>query len=394
MRAFNPDTGHCDQCEEQLEKEYRFSLDGFRQEFQKRLQKGKLTAGDWTALQERAIQDQLPIEQATAYVQNDLLQTIRAAISPRHEFLGATEEELLQFVIPRFSLPEYCLGTIRESLVSLKPVAVSCVRCGAGVVGEASDYFYICAACGVRALMTQCPHCSTAVQLEESQWNLAIRCLSCQKIHRWDRWNDLRISMGEMAQTIDSDQRLVADASRRTVAGVVLASSAYSLNVGGYSSLEFASDHVGVWSYVGGKYQEAGSSAYRDVNSLHIGGQGAVTTGGGWIGGGFGLTGIVTGALIASALNQATTRHSIETVIYFQTMKGEVILLNNQFTPEHLRIMLSPAFSRIEAAHRTTPASPVNVVEQLRQLGQLREAGTITQEEFQQLKAKLISNTT
>src|SRR5262249_24501714 len=105
-----------------------------------------------------------------------------------------------------------------------------------------------------------------------------------------------------------------------------------------------------------------------------------------------GLTGIVSGVLLASELNQVTTRSTIETVVYFKTRTGELILFNNHYTPDHLRIMLSPAFTRIENAQHLPSGSTSNIVDQLRQLGELRASGTITEDEFQSLKARLMSS--
>jgi hypothetical protein len=88
-----------------------------------------------------------------------------------------------------------------------------------------------------------------------------------------------------------------------------------------------------------------------------------------------------------------TRRSSIETVVYFKTTAGELILFNNHFTPEHLRIMLSPAFTRIENAQRQSTVVSTTIVDQLRQLGELRTAGIISEDEFQLLKEKLINST-
>jgi hypothetical protein len=81
-----------------------------------------------------------------------------------------------------------------------------------------------------------------------------------------------------------------------------------------------------------------------------------LSRGGGFAGGGFGLAGIATGMLAAGALN-AMTRHSeIQTLIRIVASEGEVILFTNVYTPQTLRIVLSPLYTgiqkwaRIEAA--------------------------------------------
>jgi hypothetical protein len=157
--------------------------------------------------------------------------------------------------------------------------------------------------------------------------------------------------------------------------------------------LEFRSDKVVIAALVqGGQYQPVAVAEYGDVTSLQVGGRGAITTGGGFVGGGFGLKGIVTGALLAGALNKATTRTTIDTVIHFRAREGELVLLNTQYTPERLSVMLSPVVNRIEPAHQQTTQTQASPLDQLRELGELRASGTISEEEFQSLKSTIISH--
>ena len=175
---------------------------------------------------------------------------------------------------------------------------------------------------------------------------------------------------------------------------MVIGVSGYPIPVRVGCKLEFDSDQVIILClFEGGQYKGVATERYSDVMSLQVGGRGAMTTGGGWVGGGFGLTGIVTGALLASALNKATTRTMIETIVHFRSKAGEIFLFNTQYAPEELSMMLSPAISRIESAHQQQalppPASPLD---QLRELGELRANGTITEEEFHSLKAKIMNS--
>ena len=59
-------------------------------------------------------------------------------------------------------------------------------------------------------------------------------------------------------------------------------------------------------------------SPYSDVEDVDIGGPGLVSSGGGFAGGGFGLTGAVEGMAIASVLNGLTSRTSIKTILRVQ----------------------------------------------------------------------------
>ena len=138
---------------------------------------------------------------------------------------------------------------------------------------------------------------------------------------------------------------------------------------------------------------------YSDVEDVEIGGPGLVKTGGGFVGGGFGITGAVEGMAIAAVLNALTTRTSIKTVVRIQATTCELFLLYTKATPEHLRIELSRPLGAIRSARTTdvagvsqhqvtsTPASPV---EELTKLAAMLEKGLLTREEFDLMKAKLL----
>jgi len=57
---------------------------------------------------------------------------------------------------------------------------------------------------------------------------------------------------------------------------------------------------------------------YSEVEDVEIGGPGLVKTGGGFIGGGFDVTGALEGMAIASVLNAPTRRTSVKTVLRIQ----------------------------------------------------------------------------
>jgi len=220
--------------------------------------------------------------------------------------------------------------------------------------------------------------------------------MKCGQENSWATWSAREVTLGDMAKNYGADQEKIADPSRRIVSGVVLAASGYPIPVHVGCKLEFDSDQVIILClFEGGQFKPIAREEYPQVLSLQIGGRGAITTGGGWVGGGFGLTGIVTGALLASALNKATTRTNIETVLHFRSKTGELFLLNTQYTPQQLSMMVSPVITRIETAHDAVslPAPPArDPVEQLRELSELRANGSISEEEFQSLKANIMKS--
>jgi hypothetical protein len=393
LRSFNDTTGLCDECDSEREQETRSALDGMRSEFLQIVDAGRLTKGNWISLEKRANQAGLDFNEALAYLGADLMACVKRALETSGEAGRNTEDEQSQFeyVVGLFAIPEYYHQALNQYLPRFKTVAILCSRCGAGIVGQSGAVDYTCSGCGLKAVLARCPSCSNAVHIHQELWGRSVRCMGCGIAKGWGSWNASRLTLGDIAKTSKLDQKLMADPSRRIVSGVVLGGSGYPIEVRVGCRLEFASDKVFIhYLFPGNQYQPVAAADYSEVISLQLGGRGSVTTGGGWAGGGFGLTGIITGAVLAGALNQMTARSTIETIIHFQTTVGELILFNNQYTPEQLRIMLSPALSRIEAAHRKANTSAPSTIDQLRELGALRESGTITEDEFQSLKISLL----
>lgn len=85
----------------------------------------------------------------------------------------------------------------------------------------------------------------------------------------------------------------------------------------------------------------AGSVLLRPADHLRgvqIGGIGAYTTGGGWVGGGFGIAGALEGAAFASLMNTLTTRRHIDCVIRFVFDDAEATFSLSSDTPDRLQL--------------------------------------------------------
>jgi hypothetical protein len=133
---------------------------------------------------------------------------------------------------------------------------------------------------------------------------------------------------------------------------------------------------------------------YADLVAFEIGGPGARQTGGGFIGGGFGLTGAAEGMLIATALNMLTTRTRIDTVICLQTKSAELFLHYGDEAPDALRIRLSEVFNilreNVSAGPQQGTSTGEHVVERLAKLADMLDRELLTREEFDRLKAELL----
>jgi hypothetical protein len=123
---------------------------------------------------------------------------------------------------------------------------------------------------------------------------------------------------------------------------------------------------------------------------------GARTRGGGFIGGGFGFEGAAKGILAATVLNTLTMRTEVNSVVRISAIDGEIYLHHGGILPEMLRTAFGPAVNAVSArsSRPNTDARPMDPVDRLDKLAKLREAGTLTQEEFDAAKAKIIRELT
>jgi hypothetical protein len=138
---------------------------------------------------------------------------------------------------------------------------------------------------------------------------------------------------------------------------------------------------------------------YIEIEDVEIGGPGLVKTGGGFVGGGFGVQGAAEGMAIATVLNALTTRTSITTIVRIQGIHCELFLLHTKATPAQLRIELSRPLAAIRSTQRASSvgmnqpsvtATPPSPVEELSKLADMLEKGLLTREEFELMKAKLL----
>ena len=130
---------------------------------------------------------------------------------------------------------------------------------------------------------------------------------------------------------------------------------------------------------------------YAEITALEIEG-GSKTTGTSFVGTGSGLGGALEGIIIASALNKATQKTKVNTGLYIRSVKGEIILHHGEFMPSTVRQLLSPMWTRFDAAKRAdTGASSDNPLALLTSLEELRSAGVITDVEFASKKAEILS---
>jgi hypothetical protein len=193
---------------------------------------------------------------------------------------------------------------------------------------------------------------------------------------------------------------------RRTLSGSVLSSSGLmGISTGG-CTLFFERDVV---LLAVGHVDNALRISYDSILQLQFGGRGVVsnTTDGGWVGGGFGLSGALKGAAIANLMNALTTRTttSIETVINFAWDGGSIALLNTTWPPSTVATLFTPVIVHIKdvqersrqhslaqqhTLHQTSASG--DIVDRLTQLADLHRMGALTDEEFSIAKKQIIGH--
>ena len=192
-----------------------------------------------------------------------------------------------------------------------------------------------------------------------------------------------------------------SDPQRRRIDGTILSADGMLGIATGGCSIMF---DKAVASVMIGDMSNPIAIPYETMVSLQFTGRGQITTttGGGWVGGGYGLTGAFHGAAMARAMNMMTTKTitTNETIVLFEWRGGQITLLNTTFLPMQMATFLQPVVARISAFAQQVPA-PVEVAtspnasdftQQLTSLTELHASGALTDEEFTAAKARLLSS--
>ena len=224
-------------------------------------------------------------------------------------------------------------------------LAFACDDCGAGRTLDEHASETQCHVCRKVKYFRICPRCEARVfcpGLTEKQQKKVFfhwTCPNCLADIRPARW-----LLGKAADFIGSlgedhyltSYRLLglsategnADPDRRKLTGTLLAASGFSGIATGSCTILFCSTGAALMI---GNTENCIAIPYSDMTALRVSGRGSFTTssGGGWMGGGFGLTGALEGALMAGVLNALTTRTKTgtETIISFGWEANEIVLL-------------------------------------------------------------------
>lgn len=287
--------------------------------------------------------------------------------------------------------------------------AEACAACGAGGVYRLETTDRHCAQCGSVSLYRRCLRCKKILIIGPNLVNVPRwKCLGCGKEAASYRWPP--VAMGELTAAkqdyVDLYREMgvplhdaLSDPDRRKVDGALLQADGISGIATGGVTVFFDRE---VATLMIGTMANRRSIRYSDLSILQFAGRGAFTTqsGGGWVGGGFGLQGAFEGALLAGVMNKLSTvtRTHIETIVTLGWETGTVVLLNSLYAPEQMASFLQPVVRRIEAANvargkptvaLAKPSTP-DLAEKLQQLASLHASGALTDAEFSAAKARLL----
>ena len=136
------------------------------------------------------------------------------------------------------------------------------------------------------------------------------------------------------------------------------------------------------------------TKSFEDLVGIQITGEGLYQTGGGWVGGGFGISGALKGAAFASIMNSLTTRTHNDCYFRFVYLGTDATFQVLSHTPMSLEISLSGIRNWLETKFQEKSLeageSRISRVDQLEKLHQLFERGVLNEGEYQTEKKRIL----
>src|ERR1700686_3467796 len=278
--------------------------------------------------------------------------------------------------------------------VHVTQVDVPCGRCEAIVsVGERKNDFKC--ANGHKQDFISCTMCKATFQRPSEHRDYAVRCPHCShssqyvsNVSAWT-WAGDQLTRGlwplSGSGTVDRD--------RRVIRGFPLAASGGSSIANGSSCLiDFSDEGIGIKASDG---QQA-FVPYEQVQALQVTGS-TKSSGGGVIGGGFGVEGAVEGMLAASGINALTTRTSVYSVLRIAARTAQYVFVSHTVDSNALNMLLTPGKPRVrmaQAQHASAPPphAPSSIADELTKLARLRDEGVLSDAEFSAAKSRVLGS--
>lgn len=161
----------------------------------------------------------------------------------------------------------------------------------------------------------------------------------------------------------------------------VIGEAFYSMPIGAQAIVDFDADYL----TVNFPPSQTRQIHYAEITNLRIYGPGKINSGGGFVGGGLGLDGALTGIVATAALNALTSKTSFQTYLSIETMRGEMHFLCTACDPDILRIELAHTFTRMRQLDLTRMKSVQSNIDCL------LNDGLISHEQAAQIRANTSS---
>lgn len=171
--------------------------------------------------------------------------------------------------------------------------------------------------------------------------------------------------------TADSNSTTLADCT-------VLGANGFPFAIGSKVSLGFDANSVHCTNAA-----RTASFNLAELAELNISGPGSVTSGGGFIGGGFGVDGALEGMAVATVLNLLTTKTKVHTFLTLIANFGELHLHYSGMEPSALRMALAPVYVRLRRL------DPIWQESRLKVLQTQHATGLLTSEDLDAAKNRL-----
>jgi hypothetical protein len=276
-------------------------------------------------------------------------------------------------------------------------VDIPCIVCSTIAHLRAGATELTCARCDGLYTFRACAQCGAVDQVgPKSALRGRWHCRFCARDNLVQQRTTPTLSAQVRFDELESHGMTRLDPDVRLVTGFThFGGTGFPIEPGSLCSVVSSSDGVVVTAERRDDKRFAAVIPYGDLTSLELEG-GARTTGGGFIGGGFGAGAAVEGMVAASILNAASRRTKVNSVMRIGTRQEEVLLHHGKLTPVQIRRDLSPLFTRYEAAKHSgrAQAAQHDPIAQLERLAKLREVGAITEEEFQAARAPYVHQLT
>lgn len=281
-----------------------------------------------------------------------------------------------------------------------------------------------CPACGspMKVSMSRCPACESRKFAEEKAEGLGTgvsveskrvcscsnpeihfdgTCSICRKIMRTDNTGSFMLARNiELQAAVDSQAsksinktpvvQEIAYVPDGALQEIVSMSAFYVGGIG--TNLTKAKTGVLTVSNYGFRFQskrEDWHKNLKDLKAIQIGGSGSFQTGGGWVGGGFGVTKALEGAAFAGIMNALTTKTKYDCLIRIVYPDVDISLQILDRTPRQLEIDLTGINHYLGKRENEVNAGGDNI-DRLIKLADLVEKGLISKDEFEAQKGKLI----